>query len=96
MFRCRHCGSRGLTFQRLAAKYGEKRSASSAASSLRRTRRLPLRTRTVQAIAITAPTGNVGLGYDYQNGGSYFDGSHNASPVRGAPAPFVCSAAMRI
>lgn len=31
-------------------------------------------------------------GYDYQNGGSYFDGSHHASFVRCAPA-FVCSTA---
>lgn len=34
-------------------------------------------------------------GYDYQNGGSYFDGSHNASFVRCAPA-FVCSTAGKL
>lgn len=33
--------------------------------------------------------------YDYQNGGPYFDGSHNASFVHGAPV-FVCSTAGKI
>ncbi|KAL7378794.1 hypothetical protein ABVT39_018841 [Epinephelus coioides] len=99
MYGCRHCGSRRLTFHRLTAKYGEPQQRSSvreaACVSARTKPPFSLNTNRAGYSHYSTDRKCRSTGYDYQNGGSYFDGSHNASFVRGAPA-FVCSTAGRI
>lgn len=101
MYGCRHCGCCRPTFHRLAAKYGEpqKQQRVCMCGCLLSARTSPLSLPLQKQCRLYSHSSTDrkcrSTGYDYQNGGSYFDGSHNASFVRCAPA-FVCSTAGKL